>query len=238
MNINLQTELSADVIYTKEKTRFPLSHITLLTRNQLTEISGHLSQLNPGTLIQAQLQLVDRIKEAKFPCPDDTSLCEKRTFEQTESGVEDLDSLKKKVKTDESGSTLSTQEDREHGDKDIKSPDSPVVDRKSKKGRRDVGLKPQNSRKTVVKSCRLSSETQTYLIRRNFKAINKVSFDEHTQKLVFTVTTETDKKEICSKVLTREQVIQEDPVSLLYFYERHLQFTKTPDFKPEKLKCL
>ena len=238
MNINLQTELSADVIYTKEKTRFPMSHIALLSRNQLTEISGHLSQLNPQTLIQGQLQLVDRLKEAKFPCEDESSLCEKRTFEQTEPITEELESLKKKVKTDESGSSLSTQEDREHAEKEIKSPGSPFLNKKLNRGKKDACLKSRNPRKTAVKSYRINTETPNCLIRRNFKAINKVSFDDQSQKLVFTVTTETDKKEVCSKVLTREEVIQEDPVALLYFYERHLQFTKSPDFKPEKLKCL
>ncbi len=42
--------------------------------------------------------------------------------------------------------------------------------------------------------------------------------------------------ELQTKVFTREEILQHDPRWILYFYENHLQFSKTPNFKPERLK--
>jgi len=39
-----------------------------------------------------------------------------------------------------------------------------------------------------------------------------------------------------SIVFTKEQILQHDPRWILYFYENHLQFVCSPEFKPERMK--
>jgi len=70
---------------------------------------------------------------------------------------------------------------------------------------------------------------------KKLRRIVRTDYNKDSQKLIFKVqsllTTEKETSE-----LTREEVLKEDPTMLLYFYENHLEFSKTPQFKPEKLK--
>lgn len=69
----------------------------------------------------------------------------------------------------------------------------------------------------------------------NAKRISQIAFDRQKNEFVYHLDTQTMKKEANQVRRTRKEVLKEDPLLLLYFYERHLQFLKTPGFDPENL---
>ena len=74
-------------------------------------------------------------------------------------------------------------------------------------------------------------------IKKKLRRIIRTDYNEKLQMLVYKIESlSANEKE--SFEFTREEILEEDPKILLYFYENHLEFSKTPQFKPEKLKKL
>lgn len=88
-------------------------------------------------------------------------------------------------------------------------------------------------RSSAVASHNLAPETKQN--QRNMKRISQVAFDREKKQLVYHIDTQTKDKMMNQVRRTRQEVLKEDPMLLLYFYERHLQFLSTPQFNPEKL---
>lgn len=148
----------------------------------------------------------------------------KRTFEEKNFDLESLECQKKHFKDnneDEVQSLTSTQD----GDHSVNLFNSPL----SKTDSSDSSLNQKNS-PPVKKIVKATGSVINKKDKQEKKVVNAL-FDHEKQKLVFQVETAEGKK----AKLTREEVIKEDPMLLLSFYESHLQFSKTLDFNPENL---
>lgn len=65
--------------------------------------------------------------------------------------------------------------------------------------------------------------------------IEGISYNHEKKKCMFKVACD-EKSTGGPNLLSREEVLKIDPLLLLYFYEKSLQFDKSPDFKSENLK--
>ena len=64
------------------------------------------------------------------------------------------------------------------------------------------------------------------------KKVTEAVFDSELQNVLLKVETRTkNRKEEDLEYLTREELLEEDPKLLLYFYESHLQFKRKPSFQ-------
>jgi len=68
------------------------------------------------------------------------------------------------------------------------------------------------------------------------KKIVKVVYNHMIEKIVFKLQCETKPNILEFKSLTKEEVVNEDPLLLLYFYESQLRFNKATWFKSNTLK--
>jgi len=135
---------------------------------------------------------------------------------ESDSFLAELQRVHKKVKTQDTVSNSSTQYDEaseEHfssqGSVSLKSNSTSEIESVNK-------MKPTAGSKKIVQMC----------------------FDEISEGYVYKVEAEANSSSSKLLLLTREEVIKEDPKILLYFYENHIQFSQTAHFQAEKLKKL
>jgi len=154
-----------------------------------------------------------KAKQSKTQSPNTQALKEKR---ESDSFLAELHRVHKKIKTQDTVSNSSTQYDEtseEHsssqGSVSLKLNSTSEIESVNK-------MKPTPGPKKIVQMC----------------------FDEISEGYVYKVEAEPSQGSSKLQVLTREEVVREDPKILLYFYENHIQFSQTAHFQAEKLKKL
>jgi len=204
------------------------SELASFSRNQLTNLSKCLQERKTPKFAKATLTINSLLQQLDFETNKPTNLPHKRVFQHF-FNPQDLDCPDKKIKLDEDKSNLST-EDENQSRKDFHKLNSPqyISDNISKDlfGIQKINqeLKPVLFEKGVLSS------------KKN--RVENVTFSTEQNKLIFKVAFHVDNEEKGLRTLNREELLKEDPLLLLSFYENHLQFVKTPDFQPNSLKKL
>lgn len=87
--------------------------------------------------------------------------------------------------------------------------------------------------KTICKTTQPTKQSH----KRFVKKIYGVQYEESQQDLIFKVDLHPEDEGNLSLEarLSRKDLIERDPLSLLYFYEQQLQFSNTPEFNPQNL---
>lgn len=181
---------------------------------------------------KAKLEKISKRQQKKKEGNSSNQKLKKSTKKLLElTNVQNYDQIAKKVKPDETMSNSSTQcEDgvEENGKRKGLSI-SPTLEQfprqASDKGLNEQFVAPQDK------------ERVDFSVGRK-KRILEAAFDEAQQNLIFKVECELSNKQGKCENLTRDEILSQDPKLLLYFYENHIQFAKTPGFKPEGLRKL
>jgi len=154
---------------------------------------------------------IQNLKENKLLYQESQALNSKRGARESDSFLAELEKVQKKIKNQDSISNSSTQ---------YEDPSEELQASTSLKSRSVSELEP------------MSIDKRTHGQRK----IVQMCFDEITENYVYKV--ETDPNSAKLLILTRDEVIKEDPKILLYFYENHIQFSQSAHFQAEKLRKL
>lgn len=139
------------------------------------------------------------------------------------------DLLQKKVKIDETESHASTQGSM--GDLHDNNSMTSLFSHNFNKSAGNSPIKTVNNSSQIY----LVNETKSKKTKKNKqKKIVGIVADHKTEGLLYKVEYEGEG----AKYLERDEVLQEDPLMLLYFYENSLQFKKAKEFQGSKLKQL
>lgn len=167
------------------------------------------SPKDPRNVLQAGK--TQNFKENKLLYSENQALNSKRGARESDSFLAELEKVQKKIKSQDSISNSSTQ---------YEDPSEELQASTSLKSRSVSELEPISIGK------RSSGQ----------KKIVQMCFDEITENYVYKV--ENDANSAKLLILTRDEVIKEDPRILLYFYENHIQFSQSAHFQAEKLRKL
>ena len=151
------------------------------------------------------------LKENRLLYQESQVLNSKRGARESDSFLAELEKVQKKIKNQDSISNSSTQ--YEDPSDELQASTSLKSRSVSEPEPISIGNRPHGQKK-IVQMC----------------------FDEITENYVYKVETDTNSAKLL--LLTREEVIKEDPKILLYFYENHIQFSQTAHFRAEKLRKL
>lgn len=239
----LSAPLNMDVIEAlkKLKDRFPIETTSFDGRPFLipTELGLFSSESNP----LKEMPALNSSKKAKLEKLGKHQLKKKeralsvlKTKKSTKKGLElgnaqNYDNITKKVKTDETMSNSSTQcgDTGEENGKRKSLPISPSGEQFPKKTLEKSSTErfaaPQEKERVDIS-----------VVKK--KRIVEAAFDEAQQNLIFKVECELSNKQGKCENFTRDEILSHDPKLLLYFYENHIQFTKTPRFRPEGMRKL
>lgn len=146
----------------------------------------------------------------------------------------DGDFTKKKVRLDHSGMSPSTQDE---GNDDCRSPKTQDSNSKEIHAARTYAGAPQ---KTIYKNNKNMENLNKHLKDRRILQVASKKEDTKykTEELVFKVECDIPQSSNEVRYMDREEIIKEDPMLLVYFYESHLQFAKAKDFCSASLKKL
>lgn len=152
----------------------------------------------------------------------------------THEVMPDADFIQKKVKLDHSGMSPSTQDECND---DCKSPKAQVNSGDSKEAQlRTYAAAPK---KTIFKNKNVENLNKNLKDRKILQVASKKEDTKYkTDQLVFKVECDIQQNDKEVRYMGREEIIKEDPMLLVYFYESHLQFAKAKDFCSASLKKL
>jgi len=205
----------------------PPSKLASISHQQLSNLSKCFGEIKTPNFTKATLTINSLLSQLDEQIKKPTDLLHKRSLQHFDSHASDIECIHKKVKLDDGKSNLSTEDDN-LSKKDFHELCSPqngtpngfkVIEEEQKSGK---GLKPVLCKK---------GESS---LKKNL--VENVSFSPEQNNLIFKVAFNVDSQNKAYKTLTREELLKEDPLLLLSFYENHLQFVKTPDFQPSLLK--
>jgi phosphoribosyl-AMP cyclohydrolase len=209
---------------------FTPSQLSVLSHNQLFNLSHYLQNLKE----QATPFMNNKSMAfaPQFYCQPQQQILNKRVRQSGCFDTEGLDYVQKKVKSDETESNVSTQ-DGEHVERNTFTMSSPFsndensLTEKIKSPKQNKNLSKMSQKSKVAKK----SESKKEAVK-----IEQIVFDCDREEVMFKVGSKKGEQDLLT--LTREEILKKDPMALLNFYEKHLQFAKTPEFKPENLKKL
>jgi len=125
--------------------------------------------------------------------------------------------------------------------KKIKQDPSPIPKQKGANEKSVICISPQ---KTAPQEMQIEAEAvdgknilqEKHIVNKKQRKLNKVVKVVSSKQgdLVFGVKRQAEKAET-DEVLTREEILKEDPLLLVYYYEKHLLFDNTSDFDPANL---
>ena len=141
---------------------------------------------------------------------------DQRELRESDSFLAELQRVHKKIKNQDTVSNSSTQYEETSEEPSTCQPVANLKSSSTSEIESVNKVKPTSGQKKIVQMC----------------------FDEISEGYVYKV--EAEPGQCSSKVLllTRDEVIKEDPKILLYFYENHIEFSQTAHFQAEKLKRL
>ena len=187
--------------------------------------------------------LQDLFKEAPKEKSGLISLFEKQPAKDLNSGnntsgnvpgivMPDAEFIKKKVKLDHSGMSPSTQDECND---DCRSPKAQVSNSKEVQSR-TYAVAPK---KTIYKNKNVANLNKHLKDRKILQVASKKEDTKYnTDQLVFKVECDIQQNNKEVRFMDREEILKEDPMLLVYFYESHLQFAKAKDFCSATLKKL
>ena len=90
----------------------------------------------------------------------------------------------------------------------------------------------KSHKKTIVKSVK---NTKTMLKKTHQKKISGLQYDKVKKDLMFEIQGYGETNSNRGVIFSRKELVEKDPLLLLYFYEQCLEFSKDPDFESKNL---
>jgi len=168
--------------------------------------------------------------------PIEPKLNQRKYFEISSTNVkrrncfQDLDHIEKKVKKNREAFEMETSEGNDGDSMSFST---------TTNGSHNLFRFHNEKENKIPKEAINSNSTHHFIVEKQCekpKKIVKVVYNHMIEKIVFKLQCETKPNILEFKSLTKEEVVNEDPLLLLYFYESQLRFNKATWFKSNTLK--
>lgn len=230
--LNFNNPMAANLYYRLQAAQQPSPAVPLSNMNLQNNYAASQFYNHNARLLQTQHNY-EKLRQMFYAAnrfqQQNEALNVKRPFEEKNFNLDSFECQKKICKDnneDEIQSLTSTQ-DGDQSQRLLSSPPFKTGDSEK------IDMSPASFNQSVSPVKKIIKNTGTVSKKgKNEQKVVNALFDHEKQKLVFQVEAANSKE---ARRLTREEVIKEDPMLLLSFYEKHLQFSKTLDFNPENL---